>query len=663
MRAEPVEIGRMLQSRQRFCVPIYQRHYVWGRDKQLRPFWDDLRTKAIECLAGRDRRFSHFMGAVVLETRGGFSAGRVPSFQVVDGQQRLTTFILFLCAARDYATGIGLSGTADRIQDYIINDKVHLMGEPEIEKYKVWPTQYDRELFIDIVCGDRAELRKKHKRHFYKYRDKIYKYSTVPSLLSGYGFFYDRIKNAVETDDLDDEFNPVVLPDEPDSKTEKESSIDSLGETKLDALWRALVEEFKVVEITLEDGDDAQIIFETLNERGEPLLAADLIRNNIFYRADANGEKAERLFRIHWDDFDDSFWEAKEKQGRYLKPRIEFFLSNYIAGQIAGEVNLSKLFSEYKAFLTPNKKSSKPRFYDVKTELMSLASYGETYRELIERSSDSALTAFSKRLILWDVTTVYPLVLRLWKSSMTDVEKEHCLDLILTYIVRRAVCELTGKNYNKFFLSAVAHLDKSGWTRASFDEFFLSQKSDTSRIPLDEEFRHAWLNKPVYSTLQAKKIRAVLKEIEIAKRNKMHETVGISDRLTVEHVLPRSWAEHWPLPDGTTPTNEQLRLAFLTTPGDDSLEAQIAKRQQLKNTFGNLTLLTQPLNSTVKHSSFAGKKEALKKHSLLVLNNEIAQHDTWDEDKITERGGELFELAKRIWAIPALFDKHDLDGG
>lgn len=85
MKAGPIEIGRVLQNRQRFCVPIYQRHYVWTKQKQWETFWRDIRTKAIESLAGRERRFSHYMGALVLEARGGFSAGRVPAFQVVDG--------------------------------------------------------------------------------------------------------------------------------------------------------------------------------------------------------------------------------------------------------------------------------------------------------------------------------------------------------------------------------------------------------------------------------------------------------------------------------------------------------------------------------------------------------------------------------------------------
>lgn len=347
MKAGPVEIGRLLQQRQRFCVPIYQRHYVWTRSKQWEPLWDDIRTKAIECLAGRERRFSHFMGAVVLEARGGFSARRVPAFQVIDGQQRLTTFQIFLAAARDYARAAGLITTAEQISGYLINDKANLMEDADVEIFKVWPTQYDRQLFIDIIAGDRKLLRKKYSRFFYAGQDKIYPHATVPPLLGGYGYFYDRIRHSAETDDLDDEFTEA--PEIEETEEAAKAAADREREMKLDAIWKALVEEFKIVEITLEEGDDAQVIFETLNERGEPLLAADLVRNNIFYRADST--QAERLFATHWKSFEDPFWNVEEKQGRYKKPRIEFFLANFIAGQIGGEVNLTKLFSEYKAFV------------------------------------------------------------------------------------------------------------------------------------------------------------------------------------------------------------------------------------------------------------------------------------------------------------------------
>jgi uncharacterized protein with ParB-like and HNH nuclease domain len=651
VKAGPIEVGRLLQNRQRFCVPIYQRHYVWNRQKQWEPFWNDVRTKAIECLSGRERRFSHFMGALVLEARGGFSAGRVPSFQVVDGQQRLTTFQLFLAAARDYARAVGFEKSAEKITDYMLNDKPHLMVDHEVEIYKVWPTQYDRELFIDIVSGDRKTLRKKYISHFYAKRDKIYDYNTVPRLLSAYGYFYDKIKHSVESDDLDDEFTPTAEPSEEGSEGATADSGEP-DEIKLDALWQALVEEFKVVEIVLEDGDDAQVIFETLNERGEPLLASDLVRNNIFQRADSLGEKAEQLFATHWKPFEHPFWSVEEKQGRYKKPRIEFFLSNLIAGKIASEVNLSKLFSEYKAFLRP-RKSKEPRYATVAAELQDLARYGAVYRELVERSVQSSLATFSRRLLPWDVTTVYPLAMRLWGTDMEEAEKSSALDTLLSLIVRRAVCGLTTKNYNKFFLSVIAHLDLTGWSASNLTAFLLSQKSESGRFPRDEEFEQRWLASPSYTVLQPARARAVLEEIEIAKRTKYHETTALAPSLSVEHVMPREWKANWLMPDGSRPTSEQTIAAVFNTIEDDTPVARIVRRNRLKDSFGNLTLLTKPLNSAVSNGPYNTKCAALQDHSLLVLNREITSLPLWDEETIIERGKNLFALAKTIWKLPA----------
>ena len=203
------------------------------------------------------------------------------------------------------------------IEGYLFNDKQHLMENAEVEKFKVWPTQYDRELFQDIMTVGQKELRKKYADCFYKGQDRIYPYRRVPKLLGAYGYFYNEIKNAVNSDELEDEHiigngDAVV-----EKGKESRDSVDaSRANTicRLDALWESLIEEFKVVEIRLEEGDDAQVIFETLNDRSEPLLAADLIRNNIFHRADARGEKAEKLFGTYWKFFEDPFWSTMEKQ-------------------------------------------------------------------------------------------------------------------------------------------------------------------------------------------------------------------------------------------------------------------------------------------------------------------------------------------------------------
>lgn len=657
MKAGPETVRQLLENRQRFCVPIYQRHYVWTREKQWEPFWNDVRTKAIERLNGRERRFSHFMGAVVLEARLAASSRQVTSFQVVDGQQRLTTFQLYLAAARDYAKQAQFEDTVGLIEGYLFNEKQHLMADPEIEKFKIWPTKYDRELFQDIVMAGRSELRKKYWQYFYRGRDKIYEYRTVPKLLGAYGYFFDRIKHAVESDDLEDDFAETIEARAEEGNGEHPSSEESdRAEValRLDALWEALIEEFKVVEIRLEEGDDAQVIFETLNERGEPLLAADLVRNNIFHRADARGEQAEKLFDRYWKDFEDPFWSILEKQGRYRKERIEFFLSNFIAGKVAGEVTLSKLFSEYKAFVKVQ--TSKPRagYTSVEAELQDLVNYGKLYRRLLERDDNDALGKFAKLLHPWDVTTVYPLVLRLWiEDELHEDQKRACLSILLTFIVRRAVCGLTTKNYNKFFLSVLRHLESKGFSVNSLTTFLTAQSSESARLPTDREFQHSWTSVPMYSLrLTPLRVRAVLEAIERAKRHGFHETDQLNADLTVEHILPSEWDEHWPLPGGERPTQDETFQAIFSREEDDTRVGQIVRRRRLLNTFGNLTILTKPLNSSVSNGPFRVKRNALKDQSLLVMNREISKEEEWGEDQIDARGQKLFEVARDLWPYP-----------
>ncbi len=659
MKAGPVEIGTLLQNRNRFCVPIYQRHYVWNKSRQWQPFWQDIRTKAVERLTGRDRRFSHFMGAIVLESRAKPSVKQVPSFQVVDGQQRLTTFQLFLTAARHYAQKIGYESSAANIKRYILNSDPELMADPDVEVFKIWPTQANREMFIDIISAEnRSEVKNKYEKFWYKdiKRDQIHEYSTVPALLGAYGYFYDRIRQSVETDDLQsdlDDVNGLESIHEIDHELNDSDDLTIPKRLKFDAIWQSLLEEFKVVEIILDEGDDAQVIFETLNDRGEPLLASDLVRNNIFQRADAVNENAEDLFKKHWKDFEAPFWEELDKQGRYKKQRIEFFLANFIAGKIADDVTISKLYSEYKAFLRPPKGSSTPRYSNIESELVDLKKYGGIYRELIERSSGSPLALFSEKLKPWDVTTANPLILRVWESpELTTDEKSRALNVLLSLIVRRAVCDLGSKNYNNLFLSAISNLDKNGWSFENYVSFFLKQTAESGRFPRDDEFEQSFVNKPMYSVLRSARTKAVLEEIELAKRQRFQETETLKSNLSVEHILPQNWREHWPMMSGIETNDNDHILALYSVTEDVSPVGQIVRRDRLKHSIGNLTLVTPSFNSSVKNFSFDIKCEEFKKQSILMLTKDFVENPTWDEDEILMRARKTFEHASKIWRLP-----------
>jgi hypothetical protein len=113
---------------------------------------------------------------------------------------------------------------------------------------------------------------------------------------------------------------------------------------RLEECFQALRNSLQVVTIDLQPGDDAQVIFETLNARGEPLLPADLLRDYIFLRAARTGQDAESLYEEHWAPFDDPFWREEVKQGRLVRPRSDLFMQHFLASQVSEDVPIKHLF-------------------------------------------------------------------------------------------------------------------------------------------------------------------------------------------------------------------------------------------------------------------------------------------------------------------------------
>jgi hypothetical protein len=109
--------------------------------------------------------------------------------------------------------------------------------------------------------------------------------------------------------------------------------------------------------------------------------------------------------------------------------------------------------------------------------------------------------------------------------------------------------------------------------------------------------------------------------------------------LTIEHVLPQKWQEHWPLPEG------------------DELEA-VHHRERLLHSLGNLTLVNGRLNPTLSNGPWGTKQALLAEHSVLHLNKELllayADRD-WDEQTIRERARALALRAKAVWPGPDAF--------
>ena len=135
-------------------------------------------------------------------------------------------------------------------------------------------------------------------------------------------------------------------------------------------------------------------------------------------------------------------------------------------------------------------------------------------------------------------------------------------------------------------------------------------------------------------------------------RSNFHETKTLDAGLTIEHILPQSWWQYWPLPDGTMSRERDVWRASYSLAEEGTKEGQIVSREKLKHTIGNLTLLTQPFNSSISNGSWESKQEAFRDLSLLEMNRSVARKETWGESEIRSRSSELFMLAKHEWEYP-----------
>ncbi|MGU3463597.1 HNH endonuclease family protein [Methylobacterium sp. C33D] len=166
---------------------------------------------------------------------------------------------------------------------------------------------------------------------------------------------------------------------------------------------------------------------------------------------------------------------------------------------------------------------------------------------------------------------------------------------------------------------------------------------DTVRWPDDAEFGDAWRSRTQYKPARQARLRHLFERLEERKRASASEIVEIKTDLTLEHIMPQKWRTHWPI-SGFAHENE-------AAPSADYLSRQAAREGKV-HTLGNLTLLTHTLNAAISNGAFSVKMTAVRAQAALVLNRELLDYDTWDEDAITTRGAALFKVASQLWQAP-----------
>ncbi len=286
-----------------------------------------------------------------------------------------------------------------------------------------------------------------------------------------------------------------------------------------------------------------------------------------------------------------------------------------------------------------------------------LDTYGKHYLQLIEGRGTLPVARFGRRLQPFDTTTTHPLALRISTADMPDSEKATMFNDIVSYIVRRAVCGLTTKNYNNWFTSVLRQWIKGPMTRTTLKDLLASSpNSPAARWPDDAEFSHALQTAPTYDgNLDTGRCRMLLTELEgwlrITKRTEEPTILDLYN-LDIDHILPRSWYEHWTLPDGSKATlveNKAAEQQELVGGTMSNHYQAIRRRVQAIPTLGNLTLLNLSVNREAQNKTFSIKKGLLIVNTVLSINGDLMTREAWDEEAIAVRSKRLAEAATQLY--------------
>lgn len=618
----------------RFKIPVFQRHYVWSEQEQLLPLWEDFLNKYRERL-NKQKIHPHYTGSIVLYHEN-TSTSTISSFSVIDGQQRLTTFQIFIVAFREICRKhIGDEGLIGELNKFLLNEKSYVDKDYENQKYKLEPTKFNREIFNFLVDNAYEVIEQKLVspiRDEHGFGPKTYRQEAKrrSRLLGAYLFFYDRLDDylASYTGELSELVRNFLL---------------------------VLKKDFQFVEIGLLEKDDPQMIFETMNGRGASLTETDLIRNYIFMRANGNQENLDRIYDLYWDEFDDPNsefkWHDKVSRGRYFESSLQFFVIDYLILKLQSEIRYDQVFYNYKLFVI-----NSSEFGSVESELKEFNRYSVIFKRLTKPAGTSAFDRLASRLLDMDISTVYPLILFIeGDEEISGKDKELMYGYLDSYITRRFLCGLTTKNYNNVFLEYLKFVTKNKGA-AEFRTFLQSKSSDTNLWPTDPILLERLLERPLYreERNKSKSICNILLEIEKAIRGKKQEKIlFVNSELTVEHILPQKWFECWGIEDELV-TEDDFNIsvhAVMTEEDKDGKYHKIEYRNKMLHTLGNLTILTSSLNPSVSNSGFEVKKKEIAAHSTVLLNTYLQNEKVWSEETILARGKYLFEHIRMIWAI------------
>lgn len=560
-------------SNLQYIVPFFQRAYVWDFDN-WEILWEHINRIADKQI--KDSKSEHFIGTLITKQRPSNSIDE-SKYDLIDGQQRLTTFSLLLKAISAKATGQEpYKKLKEKTNELVIFE--NSKGEIFI---RVQLSRNDKKYFESVMFDEDISVLAKQDH----------------KILRCYRYFLEKLE------DYNDE--------------------------QLDNLVTIILKNVPVISMLLAVDDDEQEIFDTINSLGVRLTTGELLKNYIF-----SDDKVQPFYSKLWepvfedDDEQTLFWNKPKTSGRIIRTNIEVLLYCYLIIQKKTAVELEKLFNEYKNWLQGKTSEEKIIFLRELNEYATIYYNFPEGTELNEIGYSQDEERFFHIIENLEITTVYPLILYIYKQVSDKGIRLQLLKIIESYLVRRNVCHLTTKNYNNLFIQIIVKLiEYKSVTADNLKSILTGFTEDTNKFPSDSEFAAAFANEAI-SNAHAREILFCISLYHIYNPKSDIARLSSSSYST-EHMMPQKWQTNW--------NKEEM----------DEI-AEIKRNKKLK-TLGNLTLVTKSLNSSMKNAAWDKKKKELKKYSLLKITTDYTENDEWDEVKIDGRASDLAAIALQIW--------------
>lgn len=397
------------------------------------------------------------------------------------------------------------------------------------------------------------------------------------------------------------------------------------------------------VGIDLNNEDDEQVIFDTINSIGVTLTTGELLKNYLF------SQESIQMYLSKWkpvfeaDEDTLKYWDSNVTQGRMIRKNLETFLNAYLHIKINDPAygfdsvkkerfnRIDDLFSQYKDFISMTG-------IDYSTLVDDLTEYAKIYRQFLspkilndEIPAEYGLDRLNLIMFGLDTTTLIPYLLYLLKNQYDQAEIDKIAQVLESYLMRRLVCKRSANNYSDLFSQSL--IGEQFLTSQSLKQYLRSKENDSSlAMPGDEELLYAFED----NVLLDVRSKGVLYLLESRIRSSRHSTALKSfNSYSLEHLMPKKWKpKTWPIADPALTESRNLKL----------------------KTLGNLALLTQSLNSSISNNSWDiklngnSKKKGLKEYAtgLDTMAFVLTQTD-WNESKIEARADWLFDNARVIW--------------